>query len=47
VTGERRTPSLTAVLAASGRWRLAFSHGDERVYVRVVPRTASTRLPAR
>jgi hypothetical protein len=47
VTGERRTPSLTAVLAASERWRLAFSHGDERVYVRVAPRTASTRLPAR
>ena len=47
VTGERRTPSLTAFLAASGRWRLAFSHGDERVYVRVSPRTASTRPPAR
>jgi hypothetical protein len=47
VTGERRTPSLTAYLAASGRWRLAFSHGDERVYVRVAPRTASTRLPGR
>lgn len=47
VTGERRTPSLTAFLAASGRWRLAFSHGDERVYVRVAPRTATTRLPVR
>jgi hypothetical protein len=48
VTGERRTPSLTAVLAASGRWRLAFSHGDERVYVRVAPRpTATTPPPAR
>jgi hypothetical protein len=47
VTGERRTPSLTAFLAASGRWRLAFSHGDERVYVRVAPRTASTRPPGR
>jgi len=48
VTGERRTPSLTAFLAASGRWRLAFSHGDERVYVRVTPRpTSTTRLRAR
>lgn len=47
VTGERRTPSLTAFLAASGRWRLAFSHGDERVFVRVAPRTATTRLPVR
>jgi hypothetical protein len=35
MTGERRTPALTASLAASGRWRLAFSHGDERVFVRV------------
>jgi hypothetical protein len=47
VTGERRTPSLVASLAASGRWRLAFAHGDERVYVRVTPRAAATRLPAR
>jgi hypothetical protein len=47
VTGERRTPSLTASLAASGRWRLAFAHGDERVYVRMPPRTATTRPPAR
>jgi hypothetical protein len=46
VTGERRTPSLTAHLAASGRWRLAFSHGDERVYVRVAPRPTA-RLPPR
>jgi hypothetical protein len=46
VTGERRTPSLTALLAASGRWRLAFSHGDERVYVRVAPRPTA-RLPPR
>jgi hypothetical protein len=47
VTGERRTPSLAASLVASGRWRLAFAHGDERVYVRVRQRTAATRLPAR
>jgi hypothetical protein len=47
VTGERRTPSLTALLAASGRWRLAFSDGDERVYLRVAPRTAANRPPAR
>jgi hypothetical protein len=45
VTGERRTPSLVALLAASGRWRLAFAHGDERVYVRVAPRTAATPPP--
>jgi hypothetical protein len=45
VTGERRTPSLTALLATSGRWRLAFSDGDERVYVRVAPRTTARRPP--
>jgi hypothetical protein len=45
VTGERRTPSLTVLVAASGRWRLAFSHGDERVYVRVAPRTSARPLP--
>ncbi|HEX8135377.1 MAG TPA: hypothetical protein VF880_18345, partial [Actinomycetes bacterium] len=45
VTGERRTPSLTALLAASGRWRLAFSHGDERVYVRVAPQTSAKPPP--
>jgi hypothetical protein len=47
VTGERRMPALTASLAASGRWRLAFSHGDERVYVRVPPRAVTTRPPGR
>jgi hypothetical protein len=47
VTGERRTPGLAASLAASGRWRLAFSDGDERVYVRAPPRTAATRPPRR
>jgi hypothetical protein len=45
VTGERRTPSLTALLAASGRWRLAFSHGDERVSVRVASQTTAKRPP--
>jgi hypothetical protein len=47
VTGGRRTPSLASVLASSGRWRLAFSHGDERVFVRVVPWTATTPPAAR
>ena len=48
VTGERRTPSLAASLTASGRWRLVFSHGDERVFVRLPPRTAAaTRPPTR
>jgi hypothetical protein len=48
VTGERRTPSLAAFLAGSGRWRLAFSHGDERVFVRAPTRTATaTRPPTR
>jgi hypothetical protein len=45
VTGERQTPSLTALLTASGRWRLAFSDGDERVYVRVALRTTARRPP--
>jgi hypothetical protein len=39
VTGARRTPELAAVLASSGRWRLAFAHGEERVFVRVAPAT--------
>jgi hypothetical protein len=46
VTGGRGTPALAAVLASSGRWRLAFSHGDERVFVRA-GRTAPTRPAAR
>jgi hypothetical protein len=46
VTGGRRTPALAAVLASSARWRLAFSHGDERVLVRSV-RTATTRPATR
>ena len=47
VSGDRRTPSLTALLAASGRWRLAFSHGDERVSVRLVPQAAANHPPGR
>ena len=34
VTSRLATPDLVALLEASGRWRLAFSSGDERVYVR-------------
>jgi hypothetical protein len=34
VTSRVATPDLVALLEASGRWRLAFSSGDERVYVR-------------
>jgi hypothetical protein len=35
VTSRMGTPALVGLLEASGRWRLAFSSGDERVYVRV------------
>jgi hypothetical protein len=35
VTSRRGTPALIELLEASGRWRLAFSNGDERVYLRV------------
>jgi hypothetical protein len=35
VTSRVNTPALVELLEASGRWRLAFSSGDERVYVRV------------
>jgi hypothetical protein len=35
VTSWQATPDLVALLEASGRWRLAFSSGDERVYVRL------------
>jgi hypothetical protein len=37
VASRRATPDLVALLEASGRWRLAFSSGDERVYLRVRP----------
>jgi hypothetical protein len=37
VTSRQATPDLVALLEASGRWRLAFSSGDERVYVRLPP----------
>jgi hypothetical protein len=35
VTSRRGTPALVELLEASGRWRLAFSSGDERVYLRI------------
>ena len=35
VTSRRGTPALIELLEASGGWRLAFSSGDERVYLRV------------
>jgi hypothetical protein len=35
VTSRRGTPALIGLLEASGRWRLAFASGDERVYVRI------------
>jgi hypothetical protein len=35
VTSRVETPALVELLEASGRWRLAFSSGDERVYVRM------------
>jgi hypothetical protein len=35
VTSRLATPDLVALLEASGRWRLAFSSGDQRVYLRV------------
>jgi hypothetical protein len=35
VTSRRATPALVALLESSGRWRLAFSTGDQLVYQRV------------
>ena len=35
ITSRRATPDLVALLEASGRWRLGFSNGDERVYLRI------------
>ena len=35
VTSRRATPTLAALLESSGRWRLAFSTGDQLVYQRV------------
>jgi hypothetical protein len=47
VTSQRGTPALAGLLARSGRWRLAFSRGDQRVYLRVAEGGASpTRPPA-
>ncbi len=43
VTSRRGTPVLVDLLEASGRWRLAFSSGDQRVYVRRSP--APSRPP--
>ena len=42
VTSSRATPALVELLEATGRWRLVFSSGDQRVYVRArVPRPAA------
>jgi hypothetical protein len=35
VTSRTGTPALVELLEASGRWRLVFSSGDQRVYLRV------------
>jgi hypothetical protein len=35
VTSRGGTPALVELLEASGRWRLVFSSGDQRVYLRV------------
>jgi len=35
VTSRQATPALIALLESSGRWRLAFSMGDQLVYQRV------------
>jgi hypothetical protein len=35
VASRRGTPALVELLEASGHWRLVFSSGDQRVYVRV------------
>ena len=35
VISRTGTPALVELLEASGRWRLVFSSGDQRVYVRV------------
>jgi hypothetical protein len=37
VTSRRASPALVELLEASGRWRLAFASGDQRVYVRTGP----------
>jgi hypothetical protein len=35
VLSRRSTPALAELLERSGRWRVAFASGDQRVYVRV------------
>jgi hypothetical protein len=35
VVNRRSTPALAELLERSGRWRVAFASGDQRVYVRV------------
>jgi hypothetical protein len=37
VTSRTGTPALVELLEASRRWRLGFSSGDQRVYLRVGP----------
>jgi hypothetical protein len=41
VTSRQGTPELVALLEASGRWRLAFSSGDQLIYVRVAAASGS------
>jgi hypothetical protein len=45
VTSASTTPALVAALSASDRWRLAFSHGEERVFVRVGARPDLSPAP--
>jgi hypothetical protein len=45
VASRRETPALVELLEASGRWRLAFSSGDELVYRRVADARPSSPLP--
>jgi len=41
VTSRRATPALIELLEGSGRWRLAFSSDDQRIYERVEGRTTA------
>jgi hypothetical protein len=43
VTSRQATPALVELLEGSGRWRLAFSTGDQRVYLRAAGPAVSRR----
>jgi hypothetical protein len=46
VTSRQATPALVELLELSGRWRLAFSTGDQRVYLRAAgPAVSRPSLP--